>query len=163
MLSLKDQVDTEYLPIYASHPAVFPWTSDDTLFAAFFGINDVGNAYYRTNSSDIFAAEFKEYAALVDIMYQTGARNFLFLNTPPVDRSPLTAAQGAASQALEKTAIAAWNANVTALAANLTKTYKDATTFVFDTNAAFTQVLDNPDSHPETAQYQNTTGYCDAC
>ncbi|KAK0259867.1 hypothetical protein LTS09_005711 [Friedmanniomyces endolithicus] len=158
VLSLKDQVNTEYLPIYASHPAFFPWTSSDTLFAAFLGINDVGNAYGRSNSSDIFAKEFQEYAGLVDKLYQTGARNFLFLNTPPVDRSPLTIAQGAAAQAKEKTAIAAWNANLTAMATNLTKTYNDATTFVFDTNAVFTQVLDNPASHPETAQYSNTTG-----
>jgi hypothetical protein len=80
-----------------------------------------------------------------------------------VDRSPLTAAQGSAAQAAEKTAIAAWNANVTALAKNLTRTYEDATAFVFDTNSAFTQVLNDPASHAETAVYRNTTGYCDAC
>ncbi|OQN98525.1 hypothetical protein B0A48_15786 [Cryoendolithus antarcticus] len=162
VLSLKEQVETEYLPLYAGKPAGYPWSSENTLFALFLGINDVGNAYYRSNSSDIFAAEFKVYASLVDTLYSTGARNFLFLNVPPVDRSPLTAAQGAASQAAEKVAIAAWNANVTALAANLTKSYKDATAFVFDTNAAFTQVLDNPASHVETAPCKNTTGYCDA-
>jgi len=163
VLSVKEQVNIEFLPVYSSSPSFFPWKSDNTLFATFIGINDVGNAYQEANKSAIYPKEFQEYAALQDQLYQAGARNFLFLNVPPVDRSPLATGQGAAAQASEKADIAAWNANVTALAANLTKTYSDATTFVFDTNAVFTQVLDDPASHVETAPYKNTTNYCDSC
>lgn len=163
VLSVKEQVNAEFLPVYGSSPSFFPWKSDDTLFATFIGINDVGNAYQEANKSAIYPKEFVEYAALQDQLYQAGARNFLFLNVPPVDRSPLTAGQGAAAQASEKADIAAWDANVTALAANLTETYSDATTFVFDTNALFTQVLDDPASHVETAPYRNTTDYCESC
>jgi len=156
VLSLKEQIQTEYVPA----ATFFDWQANDTLFATFIGINDVGNAYSEANSSLIFSLVFEEYASLIDELYQTGARNFLFLNVPPVNRAPLTVANGAAAEALEATAIAAYNANLTRLAANLSSTYSDATTFVFDTNAAFTQVLDDPCSHPETCPYKNTTNYC---
>jgi phospholipase/lecithinase/hemolysin len=160
VLSLKEQIEDEYLPVYSDHPSFFDWQADDTLFAIFIGINDVGNAYGESNATAVLSLVIKEYASLVDVLYKSGARNFLFLNVPPVDRSPLTVAQGAAAAALEHTTIAAYNANVTALARNLSSTYRDAFTSVFDTNAAFTQVLNNPASHPETAPYKNTTDYC---
>lgn len=160
VLSLKEQVQQEYIPIYSDHPSFFDWQANDTLFATFIGINDVGNAYGEANSSLVFSLVFQEYASLMDQLYQTGARNFLFLNVPPVNRAPLTVEAGSAAQALEATDIAAYNTNLTRLAANLSSTYSDATTFVFDTNAAFTQVLDDPCSHPETCPYKNTTDYC---
>ncbi|KAK5131701.1 hypothetical protein LTR08_000755 [Meristemomyces frigidus] len=162
VLSVKQQVQNEFIPVYADHPSFFDWQANSTLFATFIGINDVGNAYGEANSSIIYSLIFPEYAGLMDQLYQSGARNFLFLNVPPVDRSPLSVAAGAAAQAIEARDIAAWNANVTRLAANLSSTYADATTFVFDTNAAFTQVLDDPCSHPETCPYKNTTDYCPA-
>jgi len=160
VLSLKDQIQTEYIPIYANHPSFFDWQSNTTLFAAFLGINDIGNAYSEANRSLVFSLDIPAYASLMDQVYQTGARNFLFLNVPPVDRSPLTVANGAAAQAAEAATIAEYNVNLTRLAANLSSTYHDATTFVFDTNRAFDQVLDNPCSHAETCPYKNTTDYC---
>ncbi|KAK5683616.1 hypothetical protein LTS10_005149 [Elasticomyces elasticus] len=160
VLSLKDQIYTEYLPKYSSHPSFFNWKKKSTLFASFFGINDIGNAYGSDNASAILAQDIAEYAGLMDVLYKSGARNFLFLNVPPVNRSPLTAAQGSASQTLEASTISAYNANITAMAANLSRTYTDATTFVFDTNRIFNQVLNDPCSHPETCAYKNTTDYC---
>lgn len=161
VLSLRNQVEDEFLPLYADGTqGTFRWQSNNTLFASFLGINDVGNAYSAANASDIFAADFVTYASLMDTVYQFGARNFLFLNVPPVDRSPLTAAQGAAAQALEDTAINTWNANVSALASNLSSTYSDATVFVFDTHQLFEAVLDDPAAYPQTAAYVNVTDYC---
>ena len=37
VLSLKDQIQTEYIPMYADHPAYFDWQANDTLFASFIG------------------------------------------------------------------------------------------------------------------------------
>jgi hypothetical protein len=53
------------------------------------------------------------------MIYNIGARNFLFLNVPPVDRSPLTSGQGAASHALEKADIEAFNNKIGDLAEQL--------------------------------------------
>lgn len=162
VLSLIDQVQTEYLPIYSDSPDFFSWIPNNTLFAAFFGINDIGNSYANANST-LYTQIFAKYAEQTDVLYQSGARNFLFLNVPPVDRSPLTAEQGPEAQALESSVIQAFNQNVTTLAENLTSTYADATAFVFNTHELFTQVLDEPCSWPETCAYRNTTGFCDAC
>lgn len=160
VLSLKDQVQQEYLPKYSSHPRAFKWTKANTLFASFLGINDVGNAYGNANASDVLTQDMAVYAEQMDVLYQSGARNFLFLNVPPVNRSPLTKAQGKAAQKLEAHYIATWNAGVANMAANLSQTYDDATTFVFNTHKLFKQVLNNPKSYPQTAVYQNTTDYC---
>ncbi|KAK3698890.1 hypothetical protein LTR37_016767 [Vermiconidia calcicola] len=161
VLSLKDQIYDEYLPKYSSHPSFFKWKADNTLFASFLGINDIGNAYANGNASWVLAEDIAEYGRLMDVVYQSGARNFLFLNVPPVNRSPLTVAQGISAEDLEADYIAAYNANITRMAANLSSTYKDATTFMFDTNSLFTQVLDDPCSYEETCPYRNTTDYCE--
>jgi len=160
VLDVNQQVNQEYIPVYSSKE-VIPWASDDTLFSIFIGINDVGNSYGEKNSS-LNGIIFKEYAGLVDELYQTGARNFLFLQVPPVNRAPLTTAQGPAAEALEAADIADWNSRVVKLARNLTRVYPDVTDFVFNTNAIFNQVLDDPCSHPQTCPYKNTTGYCPA-
>ena len=65
VLSMKQQVNDEYVPTYASHPKSFDWHSNDTLFAIFIGINDVGNAYGWSNSSNVFEKVLTEYAGLV--------------------------------------------------------------------------------------------------
>lgn len=98
----------------------------------------------------------------MDSLYKEGARNFVFLNAPPVDRSPLALTNDAASQKSEKDAITYWNA----LLVNMTRTFKtenkDTNVFSVDTNGLFTSVLDNPSSYKETSGLKNVTGYCEA-
>jgi phospholipase/lecithinase/hemolysin len=160
VLSLKAQIQTEFLPLYAADEVV-QWKSADTLFSIFIGINDVGNSYSSLNSSvDLNGLIFAEYASLVEQLYTAGAKNFLFLNVPPVDRSPLTVAQGANASTLEATDIAYFNSQIDVLVSNLTTAHKDVTAFVIDTNTLFNQVLDDPQRFVETALYLNTTDYC---
>ncbi|THZ02257.1 hypothetical protein D6C85_07772 [Aureobasidium pullulans] len=161
VLSVKEQVETEYLPIYASQSSIFPWTSDDTLFTIFIGINDIGNSYSSQNAT-LTPTIFSELSGLVDQLYSTGARNFLFLNVPPVDQSPLTQAAGPASQTLEASAISDWNSRVVYLSKSLTHRHSDVTSFVFDTNKVFSRVIEHPRAYPQTCAYQNTTQYCEA-
>lgn len=162
--SVAEQVENEWFPSYASKPAAAPWSSNDTLFAIFDGINDVGNSWYfglpatTTLNNNIFAV----YRGLVDELYYVGARNFLFVNVPPVDRAPLNTATTADDQAAVKADILAWNTLLTTMAQDLKKTNPDVNIFTVDANLLFTQVLDNPASNPLTAGYLNTTSYCDA-
>ena len=163
VLDFNQQVNEEFIPYYAGSNRSVDWSSDDTLFAYFFGINDVGNSYAPgKNTSALNAQIFAEYASLVDQTYQAGARSFLFLNVPPVNRSPLTIAEGVSAETAEFADIEAFNAGVTAIAANLSATYSDATVFEFDTNALFTDVLGDVDLYPQTSGYQNVTTYCPA-
>ena len=65
VLDFVQQVNDEFIPVYAGVDNGVGWTSVNSLFAAFFGINDVGNSYSGQNATlndDIFVV----YARLVD-------------------------------------------------------------------------------------------------
>ena len=107
-------------------------------------------------------AIFAVYRGLVDELYQAGARNFAFLNVPPVDRSPLAMANEALDQSTEHMDILAWNNALTKMAQSAKTANPDINVFTVDTNKVFTQVLNNPASYPQTALYKNVTAYCTA-
>ncbi|KAI1504803.1 hypothetical protein F5X99DRAFT_349600 [Biscogniauxia marginata] len=166
--SLKDQVESEFIPGYTgdspSAPSVPAWTGADSLFAFWIGINDVGNSYWKgAEELDALNAQiFDVYSGLVGKLYDTGARNFVFINVPPVDRSPLTVGQGADSAALEKVDIDTWNGLVGDLAATLKSNSPDTNVWVYDSNKSFGAVMDDPSTYEATAGLKNTTDYCDA-
>lgn len=160
---MRDQILNDYMPTYASKPPFAPWSDTNSLFAFFIGINDVENSY-RLNESQIDAFVFEEYKRLVDQVYRSGARNFMFLMVPTIERAPLTtgAAIGPSIGIVEteRTAIADWNTRLVNMASNLTSTYGDATAFVFDTYGLFNNVLNNVNSYDQTMMLKNTTGWC---
>ncbi|CAJ2505488.1 Uu.00g128820.m01.CDS01 [Anthostomella pinea] len=165
VLSVKQQVQTEFLPGYTGSSSEASWTGADSVFAIWIGINDVGNSYGSgASASDALNAEiFSVYSGLVDQLYDAGARNFMFIYVPPVDRSPLTVGQGASSTTVEKADIASWNARVASQAAALKSNHTaDANVWTYDANKLFTDVLNNPATYPQTAGIKNTTAYCDA-
>jgi len=155
VLSLTDQVN-EFLTTVATKPASTPWTSSNALFSIFIGINDIGNSYYESGDRSAFSdtllnAEF----ALVQKLYNVGARNFLFVNVPPVDRSPLMLAQAASAQATEKTVIAGFNSKLVTKMASFKANNTGVSTFLWDSNAQFTTILNSP----TTYGFQDATSY----
>lgn len=144
VLSLTDQVN-EFLNTVASKPATTSWKSSDTLFSVWIGINDIGHSYYLSGDRNAFSdILLNAYFALVQKLYNTGARNFLFINVPPVNRSPLMLAQPASAQATEKAVISDYNSKLAVRVAAFKQNNRDVTTWLWDSNAAFTQVLNNP-------------------
>lgn len=162
MLSVAEQIEDLWFPDYASQPSYASWSGDNTLFAIFDGINDVGDSYYKgVPATTVLNGEiFAVYHGIVDELYFAGARNFAFLNCPPVNRSPLTTAEGASAAAEQMADIEAWNAGIITMATSLKSTYPDVNVFTVDVNALFNQILDDPASFPQTALYKNTTTYC---
>jgi hypothetical protein len=63
--SLTDQILKQYIPTYGKKPASAPWSADNSLFAFFIGINDVGNSYWDADSARVDTS-FKEYADLLE-------------------------------------------------------------------------------------------------
>lgn len=161
VISMKEQVEDFVLPTYGAKPESAPWTGDNSLFAFWIGINDVGNSYWEEYDT-LYDNIFDIYLDLVDQIRQAGGQNFLFINVPPVDLAPLTAEQGEDSQALEAGAIEAFNSRIDDLATGVQSTYDDVRVFQFDSHALFAEVLADPTSHVETAVYKNMTEYCDA-
>ena len=65
VLSFVDQVNQEYLPTYTGSNNTFGWTSSNSLFSFFFGINDVGATSYEQNAT-LYDLVIAEYAGLVE-------------------------------------------------------------------------------------------------
>ncbi|GAB7343402.1 hypothetical protein MBLNU457_1436t2 [Dothideomycetes sp. NU457] len=160
--SFKHQLRERYLPTY-SGKAVLPWASHDTLFAMFFGINDIGNEY-KAEEAFLASHVFKVYNELIDELYQTGARNFLFMNVPPVDRSPwMTSGIPPLPgwPAFYQADIADFNARLIEMVNKFARTYSDVTVFMFDTHGIFSRVLDEPCAYAETCSLRDTAHYCE--
>ncbi|KAK8167879.1 hypothetical protein BKA80DRAFT_52415 [Phyllosticta citrichinensis] len=155
--SVKEQVATEFFPYYTTQTK--GWASQDTLFSVFIGINDVANSY-RVKNTSAYPLVFNEYGALVEQLYGVGARNFLFLNVPPVQYSPTTNSLGKSSEKLEADAIDEWNDMVTQLADGLRNKHPDTAVFNFDTYSLFRKVQKDPTKFKQTEGYKNTTGFC---
>ncbi|KAI0178741.1 carbohydrate esterase family 16 protein [Hypoxylon sp. FL1284] len=169
VLSVKQQVREEFIPGYTgnspSAPSVPKWTGADSLFAVWIGINDVGNSYgpQPTTLDELYTQVFDVYSGLLGELQVSGARNFLFINVPPVDRSPLTKREPEHSQQVEKKAIANWNKRVADVASALKANHTDAVNvWLYDSNKSFTQALDDPSTFEATAGLKNTTIFCDA-
>jgi phospholipase/lecithinase/hemolysin len=162
VLSLKDQVQTEFLPTYGSHPASAPWTSKSSLFAFFIGINDVGNTW-SANNATLYNAIFSVYKGQLEDVYKTGARNFLFLSVPPVNLAPLTLDQDDESASeREGKVIVDWNRRLSAMVATFRASHTGTTVFVHDTWGLYNSVIENPKSYKQTAGLRNVTDYCTA-
>lgn len=157
VLSVTDQVN-EFLNTVASKPATTPWTSADSLFSIWIGINDIGNSWYTANETAFLDVLLDAEFALVQKLYAAGARNFLWLNVPPVDRSPLMLAESAADQALEKSVITTFNSKLAAKITAWAAANSGVKTFLWDSNAAFTTVLNNPTAYGfvDAISYGNT-------
>ncbi|KAF7317609.1 Gdsl-like lipase/acylhydrolase family protein [Mycena kentingensis (nom. inval.)] len=129
--SMQKQVEEQFLETAGLHPDFCPWASNNSLFASWIGINDIN----RSVVSERLPLEF----TLQDEMYKVGARNFLFLNVPPFDKSP-----GGNFSIEVRDQITLWNNLLPALVTNFTCTHPDSTAFLFDTQALWQEFYDNP-------------------
>jgi phospholipase/lecithinase/hemolysin len=163
VISMKDQVLTEFLPTYGSHPASAPWTSESSLFAFFIGINDVGNSWWLNNNT-LYDTIFSTYASLLSDVYATGASNFLFLSVPPVNLAPLTLNQDDGGYATENEGkvIVEWNKRLSAMVEAFQANHSGTTAFVHDTWGLYNAVIEDPKKYEQTKGLKNVTGYCEA-
>ncbi|KAF8181809.1 hypothetical protein BJ912DRAFT_605219 [Pholiota molesta] len=155
VLSVTDQVN-EFLSTAASKPASTPWTSANSLFSVWIGVNDIGNSYYASGDRGAFSdtllnAEF----ALIQKLYNAGARNFLWGNVPPIDRSPMMLAQAASAQATEKAVILDFNSRLATKIAQFQANNTGVTTFLWDANTQFNTILNSPGTYG----FQDATSY----
>ncbi|KAF2001900.1 carbohydrate esterase family 16 protein [Amniculicola lignicola CBS 123094] len=161
VLSLKNQVQDLYLPKYAKAPFTSKWNGDNSLFLFWIGINDVGNSWWLNNGT-LYDEIFRVYGDLVDSIYDSGARNFVFLTVPPVNLAPLTLASGEWSVENEGLVIADWNKRVKGMAEGLVKGKSGVKTWVHDTWKVFNDVIKDPKAFEQTQGLKNVMGFCKA-
>jgi hypothetical protein len=109
------------------------WLAEDTIFMTWVGINDAAlGCDHGDNLAAFFAAQ--------ELLYEAGGRNFLFIDVPPIHRSP-----GVRRTCRDMTAnYVNWNTELRKCAAKFSVEHSDATIMVFSSWNTFTQVLDNP-------------------
>ena len=146
VLSFIDQV-TQYETGLKTTPNFAPWTSSNSLFAVWMGVNDVGNGWYQSNWSTTLDAIMTQYINQTQTLYNSGARNFLFLTVPPIQLTPNVAAQGASVQAQEATAIAQYNNALTSKIAAFKAANAGVTTYVLNTTTSFMTAINNPTAY----------------
>ncbi|TFK68275.1 hypothetical protein BDN72DRAFT_684189 [Pluteus cervinus] len=157
VLSIVDQVGQ--FKTHLSHkPSGAHWQSNNTLFAIWIGINDVGNSVGWANTT-FYSTLMAKLTTQLDELYDLGARSFLLLSVPPVDRSPLVIQQGASSVATFRTSLEDFNNQLSQTVHRFQARHKnlDLAT-VFDTRPIFNVLLDNA----QTFGFVNSTGWCDA-
>lgn len=76
----------------------------------------------------------------VEEIYKVGGRNFLFLNTPAIDRAPWAGKDGKIIKAIIKS----YNSVLKGLVSKWRKEKGDVNAFVYDDNKLFNKILDQP-------------------
>lgn len=160
VLSLSDQVKDLFLPNYAN--ASF-WEAESTIFGIWIGINDVGNSFWggEEETGPLYEQIFEVYAGLVGDLYEAGARNFVFMNVPSIERSPLTVEQGEEAVELEAAALETFNSLIERLAGELASEKEGVSVWLYDTYKTFSEVLNDPAAYSATEGLKDTTTYCE--
>ncbi|TVY49435.1 Acetylesterase [Lachnellula cervina] len=176
-------VSTEYTPLHHNYSVsltnqiaqwntyarpVLPATLSKSLVAVFIGINDISDTSKYTfphpatttnTSASDFASLYSQIISTemeaLETVYEAGYRNFLFLNLPPLERTPSNVAPGATPHP-NSTQIQTYNALLTTSTTTFTSTHPGARTMLFDTYSYLTSILDNPGPYGIT----NTTSFC---
>jgi len=100
------------------------------------GINDCA---FTTN----FTQKMSTLLSLQETLYTNGARNFLFVDVPPINRSP---AAKSASASLSPRFLR-WNASLHEMISQFAAAHSDVTIFRFSSWDTFTRIIDDPVAH----------------
>lgn len=96
-------------------------------------------------------------------MYKQGGRNFLVINCPPVERTPLWLVSANDTQRAELGALVrSWNNGLQSMISSMQQAHPDVTMFYYDVWTTMGAVITNPAVRAQTAQYNNTNGWCAA-
>ncbi|TFK65271.1 hypothetical protein BDN72DRAFT_860747 [Pluteus cervinus] len=138
----EDDLETQTFQFFVQHPPKKAPASDgpldpmNTYCVFFLGINDCG----RTDDDELEAIVETILDATHTLYIKAGARRFIFIDVPPIDRSP---------GALEfedtiRTRVNSWNEQLHAQVSEFTRETPQATVFFFSAHTTITEILENP-------------------
>lgn len=179
--SLVDQVK-EFNTYVASRPSDARWSSSNSLFAIWIGVNDIGNSYWQSDESNLLDKITTKYMDEVKNLYNAGARYFVFLTVPrelpwigtheqvkslilsilAINRSPLMLGQSSSAQSLEASVISQYNSLVRSKASAFKSANPGTTIWVVDTQLPFSTALNNPMAYgaPNNSCYNSNGVSC---
>ncbi|KAL1685207.1 hypothetical protein GGG16DRAFT_129548 [Schizophyllum commune] len=113
------------------------WTSANALFVTWVGINDCAFRSTREAREEAFQRLF----AAQDDLYQVGARNFVFIDVPHINRSPAVPI----SHKDKSERYDDYNGMLIAHARQFATAHPDATVLLFSSARTLDRILDDPD------------------
>jgi len=142
VLSFTDQVRKQFNPKMIEGP-FNDWEPNTTLFGIWMGINDIGNRKQNTDLSneDLEDITMLVYFRLLEELYEYGARNFLLLNVPSIERSPWFTTMYPNESIKGK--VKSFNKLLIKYARDFYEDHKDINLFIYDTHSEFIYIEDN--------------------
>lgn len=145
-----------YCSNVTGHPRPTSWKPQTTLFSVFYGINDM----LRFNKTEPrWKERTRSYDRSLDDLYDTGGRNFMIINVPPMDQSP-PARLPIYDHNVTAETVQMMNDRIAGSIKRFSRKHKDATVFSIDFYSLFRQIARAPSTFPQTQIYKNTTGMC---
>ncbi|KAJ7903485.1 hypothetical protein B0H14DRAFT_2665039 [Mycena olivaceomarginata] len=133
---VKNQIQVMFKLQISQKPAWAPWTAENALFITWVGINDA--AWSSENEGTV-----KVLFEAQETLYNSGARNFLFVNIPAIDRAP---AKGYEQNYFN------WNTELKKAAALFAAAHPDITVMIYSAWDTFNALFDNPVAHGFSAE-----------
>ncbi|KAM7199128.1 putative endoglucanase type F [Rhypophila sp. PSN 637] len=143
VLSFIDQV-AQFSGSIASKPNYAPWTSENTLFGVWIGVNDVGNSWWLADYDQLVERIMDSYFGQIRVLYEAGARKFLVLSVPPIHLTPAVAQNGPEVQANEAKSIKKYNEVLASRLTAFAQQNAGVDARLLDTWAPFNKALENP-------------------
>ncbi|KAF4155215.1 hypothetical protein CNMCM8927_008834 [Aspergillus lentulus] len=126
-----------------------------TLVAIWIGINDMNDsAKYAVHFPTFYNRMMTTLFASVQTLYNLGYHSYLFMNLPPLDRTP--ANQARSNPSPNATRITWFNDALAQHALSFERAHPDTTVHVFDAHTALGNMID----HPARYGIVNTTNFC---
>ncbi|KAJ4377341.1 hypothetical protein N0V83_000166 [Neocucurbitaria cava] len=125
---------------------------EDSLVAVWIGINDINDLAKLRGKNASFTPLYEQVEDYVfesvEKIYALGYRNFLFMNLPPLDRSP--------SPSVNASLVDTFNSIQASHANAFQSSHQDATVLQYDVNTVLNKILDNHDDYG----FKKITNYC---
>ncbi|KAL2865935.1 SGNH/GDSL hydrolase family protein [Aspergillus lucknowensis] len=146
VLSFIDQVNL-FSNSIASKPSSAPWNSSNALAGIWMGVNDVGGSYGRTDLDNVLTDVMNSYFGQLQILYDSGIRNFILLTVPPIQMTPTVIGKGSEDAALEAAAVEKYNRQLAAYLSSFRSSNIDATAKLVHTYSAFVTAINDPTAY----------------
>lgn len=146
------EILNEYEPQYSSMfgPGSGEWNSGNSIFASWISINDINwcsslFSSVPSNFSACLPPRMDMYFDLMDSLYDTGARNYLFINMPPLFRAPMVTENGKAIIDNYIEGVTLFNEHLfPEYVETFTATHNGVKTVIYDAYSLFSEILDHP-------------------
>ncbi|KAE8151289.1 hypothetical protein BDV25DRAFT_128894 [Aspergillus avenaceus] len=126
-----------------------------TLFTIWIGINDINDsAQYAVHFPTFYNELMRTLFSSIQDLYSLGYRSYLFMNLPPLDRTPSN--QKKANPSPNATQVAWFNAALEHHIDSFNRQHPDTNALLFDAHSTLNDMID----HPAGYGIANTTSFC---